>query len=162
MIDYEKLKLAHELAEECDMQIWFTASSRKDYGATAIMDIDDLIAKITELTQPKPKYKDAWYLSDNGKLPLCTKVHAGAYYAMCDETDIGALGKTMYPSKEALIDAQIEYWQSLKSKDAASLYAAGVKKIYADAECQHESEEIGYTSNPPQNRCKKCGEFYRC
>lgn len=26
--------------------------------------------------------------------------------------------------------------------------------------CQHESDGLIYTSNPPQNKCKKCGEFY--
>jgi len=27
--------------------------------------------------------------------------------------------------------------------------------------CKHESDGLIYTSNPPQNKCKKCGEFYR-
>ncbi len=27
--------------------------------------------------------------------------------------------------------------------------------------CDHESDGLIYTSNPPQNKCKKCGEFYR-
>lgn len=27
--------------------------------------------------------------------------------------------------------------------------------------CQHEHDGLIYTSNPPQNKCVKCGEFYR-
>jgi hypothetical protein len=27
--------------------------------------------------------------------------------------------------------------------------------------CNHESDGLIYNSNPPQNKCKKCGEFYR-
>ncbi len=27
--------------------------------------------------------------------------------------------------------------------------------------CRHESDSLIYTSFPPQNKCKKCGEFYR-
>lgn len=27
--------------------------------------------------------------------------------------------------------------------------------------CQHEFDGNIYTSNPPQNKCKKCGDFYR-
>ncbi len=27
--------------------------------------------------------------------------------------------------------------------------------------CQHEHDGMIYTSNPPQNKCIKCGEFYR-
>lgn len=27
--------------------------------------------------------------------------------------------------------------------------------------CVHENDGMSYTSLPPQNRCKKCGEFYR-
>lgn len=27
--------------------------------------------------------------------------------------------------------------------------------------CLHENDGMIYTSNPPKNKCKKCGEFYR-
>ncbi len=27
--------------------------------------------------------------------------------------------------------------------------------------CNHESDGMIYTSNPPQNKCKKCGVLYR-
>jgi hypothetical protein len=32
---------------------------------------------------------------------------------------------------------------------------------YCEHPCKHESDGSIYTSNPPQNKCKKCGEFYR-
>lgn len=28
-------------------------------------------------------------------------------------------------------------------------------------ECEHKSDGNVYTSNPPQNKCIKCGELYR-
>ncbi len=28
-------------------------------------------------------------------------------------------------------------------------------------QCTHKSDGMFYTSNPPQNKCIKCGEFYR-
>lgn len=30
-----------------------------------------------------------------------------------------------------------------------------------DSYCEHEDDGMIYTSNPPQNKCKKCREFYR-
>lgn len=30
-----------------------------------------------------------------------------------------------------------------------------------DEKCEHESDGMIYCSNPPQNKCTKCGEFYR-
>ncbi len=27
--------------------------------------------------------------------------------------------------------------------------------------CQHESNGLTYMTNPPQNKCLKCGEFYK-
>ncbi len=29
-----------------------------------------------------------------------------------------------------------------------------------DGKCKHESDGISRLSNPPKNKCKKCGEFY--
>ncbi|AMN02091.1 hypothetical protein ABTQ09_18165 [Acinetobacter baumannii] len=29
-----------------------------------------------------------------------------------------------------------------------------------DSKCKHESDGISRLSNPPKNKCKKCGEFY--
>lgn len=34
-------------------------------------------------------------------------------------------------------------------------------EIKAFEGCIHENDGMIYTSNPPQNKCKKCGDFYR-
>jgi hypothetical protein len=39
--------------------------------------------------------------------------------------------------------------------------AAGDMVLKDDPQCRHESDGMIYTSNPPQNKCKKCGAFYR-
>lgn len=160
-----------------------------------------------ELTQPEPKYKigqkvwfihytNAWIFLE-GKIESIDNDRYFTYGNWMNESEL-------YPSKEALIQAQLEYWQSLKPKDAATLYAEGAKKIYADAEgkcqhhwkdatdyydpskrkctlcgiieslveCEHESDGYCYDNNNEivigyqlhkytQQKCKKCGEFYR-
>lgn len=32
---------------------------------------------------------------------------------------------------------------------------------YCEHNCKHENDGLIYTSNPPQNKCIKCREFYR-
>ena len=36
-----------------------------------------------------------------------------------------------------------------------------IKSMIDNYKCDHESDGQVYTSNPPCNKCKKCGEFYR-
>jgi len=36
-----------------------------------------------------------------------------------------------------------------------------IKSMIDNYKCDHESDGFCYTSYPPQNRCKKCGDFYR-
>ncbi len=43
-------------------------------------------------------------------------------------------------------------YQSLKDK---------IESMFDNYRCDHKSDGTVYTSNPPQNKCKKCGEFYR-
>jgi hypothetical protein len=77
-------------------------------------DCDD-IARLQELTKPKPRYKDAWFLSNNR--PKCTKVHnLEGGYRFCDESDPNSLGCTMFETRDELIDSQIKYWEGLKSE----------------------------------------------
>lgn len=44
--------------------------------------------------------------------------------------------------------------------NAVKLIKQNLDKLSVDV-CQHESDGNVYTSNPPQYKCKKCGEFYR-
>jgi hypothetical protein len=43
-------------------------------------------------------------------------------------------------------------YQALKDK---------IESMIDNYHCNHESDGMIYTSNPPKNKCKKCGEFYR-
>ena len=70
MIDYNKLKIAHEMAHTSD-SYYFQVSLGMDDGCICLYDanksdgqliydtesIDDLISKLTELTKPQSKYE---------------------------------------------------------------------------------------------------------
>jgi len=36
-----------------------------------------------------------------------------------------------------------------------------IQSMIDNYQCKHEGDGMIYTSHPPQNRCIKCGEFYR-
>lgn len=108
MIDYDKIKLAHELADEY----------YKLYGRLV-----GITLKLTELTQPdepKPKYEigqNVWFIDE--VKDVCS---APVQQPRVNIDKIDYLFKDflsieeeyLYPSREALIDAQIEYWVNLK------------------------------------------------
>ncbi len=138
--------------------------------------ICDLIAELMpqyykskeELTQPDPKYKPGqtlWYRDEEYNLPMSFKMlgwkseEDGIYIDGCKESEL-------YPTKSQLIEAQIEYWKSLREP------SEGGVKVF---ECQHESDGkyydiylgmCSFNNQLPYHdffRCKciKCGEFYR-
>lgn len=94
----------------------------------------------------------------------------------------------LYPTREALIQSQIEYWQNLKEEKSkaacCSLHSGGYEECNPDIQsnqvkvdidrCQHASDnnyhglyeiKASTTYSPaefvPILKCKKCGEFYR-
>lgn len=185
MIDYNKLKIAHELAEKykydkthpCTIThhvifLEFGGHAQqhnlilKD-GIHRYADIDSLISVLRELTRPEPKYKDCWYVGSGGH-PRCTKVLNQEGYAICEETDNEAYGVlvTLYPTKSQLIEAQIEYWQSLREPQDEYCNVSGAK-LGKPNECQHESDGQLHTvvsfgaCVEKISKCAKCGEFYR-
>jgi hypothetical protein len=140
MIDYDKLNVAHELAEKLrskdnyvvlDFELLFrsdgtvcqTYEYRPFKGDMLSFDnIDDLIAKLQELTRSKPKYEigqEVWLLGLDNK----------AWRAEIDDYDSTAVEcyfikedrwyreDELFPTREALIDAQIEYWHSKHCED---------------------------------------------
>lgn len=167
MIDYEKLKLAHELAyalskdtgNRCDIKVSIYFGDKPIFGYCHYgsepnfyesMSIDDLIAKLQELTQPKPKYEigqEVWFILDrNIHYQKIDDISKNKYGEWTYESNCLHLNEErLYPSRESLIDAQIEYWNSLKK-------------------CQHESNGKMYGAMEwgaaGQLKCKKCGEFY--
>lgn len=268
MIDYEKLKIAHELAEKMDIRlsikVCFFRHGKEKYvlnaptadDSVSVDSLDCLITKLQELTKPKPKYKInevVWRVDDEDsprEVYIEEVDFSGDEYVYCDK-DGWWVECQLYPTREALIEAQIEYWESLKKCEGnhpiekllpRDVINSGIQYLNKNGalekcqhimrkhlynsymgidnyeclscgehftekddiqicqhegevdrcqhetgpiasmmlakdlicikcfeyflrefveECQHESDGMIYTSNPPQNKCNKCGEFYR-
>jgi hypothetical protein len=186
MIDYEKLKIAHELAHTYAFNgkeiTSVLASTRlvssnvieyliefygnEKYQEFASTNIDDIIGKLTELTQPnepKPKYEvgqEVWVIG-NHQIPeqcIVTKIHPSSkpfLYSLKndDEKEFVEQEGLISSSRELLIQSQIEYWKSLSA----------ISDGYTPVICQHESDGfwVDAATNHLKFRCKKCGEFYR-
>ncbi len=125
MIDYEKLKIAHELAINNKLRLVLTMSAEIyhelyiDGKIQLFDDLDELINRLQELTKPKPKYKiydKVWRLNDEYK-PRCVLIAHIDYdndtHVYADTNEEWWLEEQLYPSKEALIQAQLDYWNSL-------------------------------------------------
>lgn len=188
MIDFEKLRTAHELC--CDTEsYYFDIALGMDNGCIALYDannnaeqficnpydLDDLINKLKELTKPEPKYKigeSVWY-QDLGK-PFGANIVfvSNEQYEIDDSKNNN--GKTwfteteLYPTKQALIEAQIEYWSSQLDTRCVLSPDIQINQHEVDIDrCQHESSRILRLSDGGDGlchydvKCKKCGEFYR-
>ncbi len=196
MIDYDKLKKAHELADKYQRLSKHPISIEINFTETiveyilhidmnhpdAFSSMEDLIAKLQQLTQPKSRYKvgdNIWAIAENmsihnfkiknitpaNKLDGDT-VWYGNGSLMWHETNV-------YPTKAALIESRIEYWTKLKINEISaskSCPKCGMQRVSEGMcwntgcdykECQHESDGFLYCSFPPKNKCLKCGEFYR-
>lgn len=180
MIDYDKLKIAHEICQESGYSFSYFFGGQAvednwtiyDLDSGPILDdgedINDLITKLRELTQPEPKYKDCWYVGVGGH-QKCTKVLNQNGYVVCDETDLEAIGLHViaYATKAQLIEAQIEYWQSLREPQDEYCNVSGAKlgkrePTEGTTGCQHESDGEDYRYQCAHHyKCTKCGEFYR-
>lgn len=141
MIDYEKLKLAHELAdkltehqagthfnagiipESCTEREFYIINSMSDYSNPLYYkSIDEFIEKLKELTQPKPKYEvgqKVFAVFPNYPVSLISELKITEINIndpdVIYRTDGGGIAEAyVYPTREALIDAQIAYWESLK------------------------------------------------
>lgn len=183
VIDYEKLKFAHELAEkhqkqhekEISIELNFVHELVEyilHYGSEsdAFSCIDVLIEKLTELTQPEPKYKVGdilWYIHNNNPIEVIVAIDiSNGERRFCarflDESCLVDLDEC-YPSKQSLIEAQLDYWQEQLSEELEqhiSPYCEPIK------ECTHEScpeyKNAPFKQEYPlDNKCIKCGEFYK-
>lgn len=144
MIDYEKLKLADEICKKSGHSFsYFFGGKDKlnSFGSDLIPDncilydidsgsiiddfenIDLLITKLTELTQPKPKYEvdERVWAESEGNLQFFT-IKSRSFikneYVYFDKFDYSYSEKRLHPSKEALIDAQIAHWQSIRDNES--------------------------------------------
>ncbi len=240
MIDYDKLKIAIELSDKLAkknghmvyLQTFLTFESLVSNTFTlqwsvddqeVFHNIDDLITKLRELTQPEPNYKyplaSIVYFLDGGSINVAYVISFNTdRYILDYEGDTYYRKESeLYTTKSQLIAAQIEYWSKLKSDYAPLPVSTGGRayepeycnvsgaklgkreecdhpdktkqwifgygwefrhcdkcdsdqwqantaigvSCFSPNECQHESDGLCYTSYPPQNKCIKCGEFYR-
>ncbi len=172
MIDYEKLKLAHELAEKYAQKneyIGFECHfNNKEQGFAQYYNlydlqrnqifsglIDDLITKLRQLTQikckcgvildydngvdkcyaclaqPEQKYKEGEFVVAygwDGEIELCQIMNLSSgnnnhvHYEVKFASGIRSFfdEDRLYPTKAALIDSQITYWNNLAEDEAAS------------------------------------------
>jgi hypothetical protein len=138
---------------------------------TQFNNIDDLITKLQELTQSESKYKkgqEVFYCCDNEIYDFkIREIHSNEsteFLYSGDGHDVYECD--LYLTKEALIESQLVYWSSLMAKEELkhkqSSCSESIRKHHElEEECTHQSDGMIYTSSPPQNKCKKCGEFYR-
>ncbi len=177
MIDYQKLKVVHELAIKLpyarfiyknnyhDEEVWFgvTYAGEKEEEGIFMQDIDELIETLKELTnagEPKPKYKvgdEVFFLGDFGNTLkfIINGVDADSeekYYSY--EIDEWFLEEQLYPSKLALIEAQIEHWTELKNEEKS----IRSDNVSMQQNCPHESQTPDSKDNV--HMCIKCFEEF--
>lgn len=126
MIDYEKLKLASELSNKNDGEIYY-AYQNKDGVFIQWVSLDQLILELESLIKPKPKYKVGdivFYRNDlgirsfrideineDGELWYINRNNEGDYgdnegsFDQYQESDL-------FPTRQALIEHQIQHWQN--------------------------------------------------
>jgi hypothetical protein len=160
MIDYDKLKIAHELAEKyantynefCSVSVdFYCLNDPINYALRCLNfivfsaeNIDDLITRLKEMNEshkPKPKYEvgqKVWYFyEDEIRHDIVELIE---YHEDCFIYTL-VFGffyeEFLFPSRETLIEYQIEYWNNLKHEFSR-----------ITSSCEHESE------------CKRCGMKY--
>lgn len=175
MIDYDKLRMAHELASKIKTHYLVHIVGGKypaegseftlvdwipDMPDYVTNDMDALISRLQELTQDiKPKYKagdEVWRLLHD-EVVKSTIIEA---YITSSELlyrlESGWWEEIqLHTSREALIESQLEYWKNLLSEQLEQHVSP-----YCKPKCQHESDGLMYCSNPRKNKCIKCGEYY--
>jgi hypothetical protein len=201
MIDYEKLKLAIELcrnsftyyfliefspiqdSDEINITLMNSASNRGDSMAS----LDDLIEKLQELIKHEPKYKigdivffrndidiheiriddiindeEILYLYRNENGDYSDNISCFHQFEECD----------LFPTREALIEYQLEYWVNQLKITPGFEKLTGEFILKDSSSCDHKFDGKFYCINGqefPANdilrffvvKCRKCGEFYR-
>jgi|GEM_PF-2141414 hypothetical protein len=136
MIDYDKLKQAHNLCRPTslffdttfglDNDLWFVIRDLdNDDWREEIIGVNDLLQKLQELTEPKPKFKvGQWvYILLNcfdigyGKIDR----HDDDYQIKIENGCFKVFEECfIFATKEALIQFQIDYWTCLKNQELST------------------------------------------
>jgi len=129
MIDYDKLEIAHELAEKLPFSEWAITHMHgtvKNFYVLVFEDrelklneeqytnIDNLIARLKELTKSKPKYsagQHVWIVMNNESFMVTIDSITGKKYYLKENIGLGAISEPdLFLTKEELIEDQIQYW----------------------------------------------------
>jgi hypothetical protein len=134
MIDYEKLREAHQLVIKTDLSLEHTVEDDIDNQPSSFFrikencgkvlyehfNLDYLIAKLQSLAKPEPKYKigdSAWIVYDEQPTKITiTDIDKSSDEMYLDDDYDWWLEEQLYPSREALIDHQLKYWNKLKAE----------------------------------------------
>lgn len=183
MIDYDKLKKAEELANKIDCILEFViyplggranlyrlmydrASLGGFIHSQSFVEIDDLIQKLTELTQPKPKYEvgqKVWYVNKAEKLQETQILDLSVQESTIDEpfyyccvSPIPVPESILYPTKQDLIEAQIKYWSEESVKAGLTVWTQSTTTLPSG--CFNVPNQHGTTTSvslyPPSEQSK--------
>lgn len=142
-------------------------------------DIDALIVRLKELTNPQSKYNigdEAFYLQDNEIESFIIQDITGDLIRLWGNGFCIA-EQNCYPTKQDIINAQIAYWQNISCTENSDSLTRDDCHVKEMKKCVHESDGQDYCPGlyekvlcsselTPKdllrfNKCKHCGEFYR-
>ncbi len=93
------------------------------------------------------------------KEELKSDINAGIWYAL---GDIEPTDPRMIRAVESIaIMIEEAYQQGYEDGVIRGSDSILTPSKSTSLECNHESDELVYTSMPPQFKCKRCGQFYR-
>ena len=178
MIDYEKLKIAHEIMIKanryyCVYEFGWSDKVRfqvfndeNDIILFTAFDEDDLILRLKGLTQPEPRYKigDEVFITWHGYIEEARVVdrtsHERYQVMLNDGGQVSRIESEIFPTRQALIEHQIEYWSKLLQKDCKHFY-----KYYQEGDGTYDCDDCGLVgikddiqSNQPQVDVDRCQE----
>ena len=124
MIDYEKLKLAHELAEKSGREIVYAYKNQEDIFVCWVT-LEQLFYEMKELTKPKYKVGDiVWF--EHHKLLIEAKIEERfieppdvySVYPLTSPSIKFTVGESnLYPTKLDVIRANIKHWEELYAEN---------------------------------------------
>jgi hypothetical protein len=184
MIDYEKLKLATDLNHKAgerfviqlniypnDLEFYTLIDTLGSHKKIGYKNLDELIEKLQEITKPKAKYKIGqliWCVDDDYS-PHSFVIESIDFdnneqqvsYGEPNVTGCYWLESELFPTREALIEHQIQYWlnqRDYKIEFYPDLNDAQNNQPQVDVDkCKHESDGLFLLSNPLTFKCRKCG-----